>query len=369
MTILVALSLLLWLAVLLAPWQPWRCRERLEADNDAAVDGAAFTVVIPARNEAEVVGDTLTALAKATPNAPIVVIDDQSDDDTAAIIRAQGNPRLTLINGTPPAAGWSGKLWALEQGLRQVSTPYVLLLDADIRLAPGLPAALLRKAKGGHALVCVLAEPNWHGFWAGWLLPAYVYFFKMIYPFALANCPHSRVAAGAGGVALAECTALRACGGFPAWRGAIIDDCSMARHFKRAGYRSFIGLSHGATSLRRQGFTAIAHMVARTAFVQLHESLLWVAGVSALMLLAYALPVVALFAAGMPRELGIAAWALLATTYLPTLCYYCRNPFTALLLPAVAALYLGMTWLSALRGLSGTCSAWKGRRYPSARKE
>src|SRR5699024_1802686 len=232
---------------------------------------------------------------------------------------------------------------------QQVTTPYVLLLDADIQLAPGLPAALVHKARQGHALVCVLAEPNWRGFWAGWLLPAYVYFFKLLYPFALANHPASRVAAGAGGVALVDCAVLRACGGFRAWRDAIIDDCTMARHIKRAGHHGFIGLSRAARSLRPQGLAAIVHMITRTAFVQLHESLPWVAGASVLMLLAYVVPIAALLTSGASRWLGLAAWALLSMIYLPTLCYYRRNPLIAPLLPAVAALYLGITWLAALR--------------------
>ncbi|HLQ85323.1 MAG TPA: glycosyltransferase [Salinisphaeraceae bacterium] len=376
MSALAGIALLLWLVLLLLPWQPWRCRERLEpAAKGSRPDGRAFTVLIPARNEADVIAATLAALVEAAPDNPVIVVDDQSTDATASIVRARSTDNVRLLAGTAPPAGWSGKLWALEQGLQQVETQHVLLLDADIRLAPGMAQALLHKARAGHALVSVLAEPCWQGFWARWLLPAYVYFFKLIYPFALVNKPHGPMAAAAGGVALVECAALRQSGGFAAWRGALIDDCAMARHLQRAGYHGFLGLSHGAISMRRQNLRAIITMVARTAFVQLHESWRMLLGVSALMALAYIVPVaVAIGCAGLARGLGLATWALLAASYLPVLHYYrfsyWRNPLTALLLPAVAALYLGMTWFSALRALSGTRSTWKGRHYClPARKE
>lgn len=369
MTILAAIALVLWLALLLVPWRPWSCRERLEPDDDGTLAADEFTILIPARNEAAVIADTLDTLAQAAPHAPIIVIDDQSDDQTADIVHNRGHANIGLLAGTEPPAGWSGKLWALEQGLQYVQTRRVLLMDADIRMAPGLPAALLRKAKQGHALVSVLAEPCWQGFWARWLLPAYVYFFKLVYPFALANKPRGPIAAAAGGIALVDCRALHAVGGFDAWRDAIIDDCSMAQHFKRAGYGNFLGLSHGATSSRRQNLPAIIAMVARSAYVQLHESKWILAGTSVLMLLLYAVPVAALACAGPARWLGLGAWCALTVAYLPTLHYYARNRLAAPLLPVVALLYLGMTWFSALRHMAGTRSAWKGRRYLSADKD
>lgn len=369
MTILASAALLLWVALLLAPWQPWRCRERLEPKQGDAPGRDAFTVLIPARNEADVIGGTLNALARAAPGARVIVVDDQSEDGTAAMVRRLSNANVHLIAGTNPPAGWSGKLWALEQGLQQVDTQRVLLLDADIRLAEGLPGALVAKARQGYALVSVLAEPYWHSVWARWLMPAYVYFFKLVYPFALANRPHGPVAAAAGGVVLIDCGALRAIGGFSAWRGATIDDCTLARHMKRAGYDNFLGLSHGATMARAQGLRSIATMVARTAYVQLRESPVILAGVTLLMLLAYIVPLAALAFAGPTRWLGLAAWAVLTTSYVPTLSYYRRNPFAAPLLPAVATMYLGMTWFSALRAFAGTRSAWKGRRYSFAPKE
>lgn len=365
MIVLAALALAVWLVLLMLPWQPWRCRERLEV-SDGVTAGEDFTVLIPARNEAGSIGETLVALAEAAPRAPAIVVDDESGDDTAAIARASGHGNLRIIAGSTPPPGWAGKLWALEQGFRHVTTKRVLLLDADIRLAPGLPAALIEKADAGAALVSVMAEPCWHGFWARWLLPAYVYFFKLIYPFALVNRAGGGVAAAAGGVVLADCEALRAVGAFRAWRDAIIDDCTLARRMKQAGYRCFVGLSHGARSLRVQDGRSIVSMVARSAYVQLRESPFLLLGVTMLMLLACAVPLAALAFPGPTRWLGVAAWLALTAAYLPTMHYYRRNVLVAPFLPLVASLYLGMTWFSALRNFTGTRSAWKGRRYAKA---
>ncbi|TAN07001.1 MAG: glycosyltransferase [Rhodanobacteraceae bacterium] len=364
--ILAAAALLLWAGVLLAPWAPWLCRERLEADPRAAPAASDLTVLIPARNEAPLIGATLAALHADAPNARVVLIDDQSTDATAETARASGLPNLSVIAGTPPPPGWVGKLWALQQGLERVTTARVLLLDADIRLAPGMVPALIHKADTGYALVSVCAEPCWNRVAARWLLPAFVYFFKLLYPFALANRADRRTAAAAGGVVLLDREALLAAGGFGAWRGAIIDDCTLAAHLKRTGRRCWIGLTHGARSLRPAGFGAIAHMLARTAFVQLRESLWLTAAASVLLILAFWIPVLALAfgADALVRALGVFACLALLGAYLPTLLYYRRNPLAALLLPLAATFFLAATWYSAWRALAGTRSVWKGRRYP-----
>jgi len=363
--ILAALALACWASVLLAPWAAWLCREHLEADSNSPASPADFAVLIPARDEAQVIGETLRALAIAAPTAPVVVIDDQSTDATASIARASGLPHLAVIAGTTPPQDWTGKLWALQQGLERVGTPWVLLLDADIRLAPGILASLQRKADEGYALVSLCAEPCWRGLAARWLLPAFVYFFKLLYPFALANDRNSRTAAAAGGVILVDREALLDVGGFSAWRDAIIDDCTLATRVKRKGYRCWIGLTHGATSRRHAHLGDIAHMIARTAFVQLRESLLLTLLVSVLLIVAFWIPVVA-FAFGPARTaqaIGLVAVLAMLTCYLPTLMYYRRNPLAALLLPLAATFFLAATWYSAWRALTGTRSVWKGRRY------
>jgi hopene-associated glycosyltransferase HpnB len=366
MLLLATAALALWAGVLLAPWAAWLYRERLEADPQTASVTGVFTVLIPARNEAAVIGQTLAALHANAPNARVIVIDDQSSDATADAARASGLPNITVIAGSTPPPGWTGKLWALQQGLERVTTPRILLLDADIRLAPGVVSALSRKADAGYALVSVCAEPCWNGTAARWLAPAFVFFFKLLYPFALANRQGTHTAAAAGGVVWLDREAVLAAGGFAAWRDAIIDDCALAAHMKRAGHRCWIGVTHGATSLRHAGFGDIAHMVARTAFVQLRESVWLTLVASALLILAFWIPVLALaFGPGdRVRALGVLAYLALLAAYLPTLLYYRRNPLAAPLLPLAATFFLAATWYSAGRALAGTRSAWKGRRYP-----
>ena len=365
MLILAALALACWISVLFAPWGAWLCRESMQADPLPPAPAHDFTVLIPARNEAPVIGETLRALSIAARGAQVIVIDDQSTDDTAATVRANGLPNLALIRGAPPPAGWTGKLWALQQGMERVTTPRVLLLDADIRLAPGILAPLQRKADEGCALVSLCAEPCWNGIAARWLLPAFVYFFKLLYPFALANRAGSRVAAAAGGVILIDREALLEAGGFGAWHDAIIDDCTLAAHVKHKGYRCWIGLTHGATSLRRASFANIAHMIARSAFVQLRESLALTAAVSILLIVMFWMPVFALAFGPMHAAHAIGLLAVLAmlACYLPTLMYYRRNPLAALLLPLAATFFLAATWFSAWRALAGTRSVWKDRHY------
>ena len=364
MLILAAIAFALWCTVLALPWRPWACAERLEPEGTDDSRAGEFTVLIPARDEAAVIGETLRALATAAPHAPVIVVDDQSSDATAEIARTSGLSNLAVIAGTQPPAGWTGKLWALQQGLERVATPRVLLLDADIRLAPGMLASLQRNADEGHALVSVCAEPDWDGVAARWLLPAFVYFFKLLYPFALANRAGSRIAAAAGGVVLIDRNVLVQAGGFAAWCDAIIDDCTLAAHVKRVGHRCFIGLTHGATSLRRAGPGEIAHMVARTAFVQLRESWWLLAATSVLLIVAFWIPVLAvLFGGTATRVLGALAWLALVACYLPTLAYYHRNPLAAIALPLAATFFLAATWYSAWRALVGTRSVWKGRRY------
>lgn len=364
MLILAAIALVLWLVLLVLPWRPWGCDERLEADGVDAGHVEGITVLMPARNEAAVIGETLRALAAEAPDVPVILVDDESGDGTTAVARQCGLANLTVLAGTPPPEGWTGKLWAMEQGMAHVATPRVLLLDADIRLAPGMLPALQRKAHEGFAMVSLCAEPCWKGLAARWLLPAFVYFFKLLYPFALANRERSRVAAAAGGVVLVEREALIEAGGFAAWHDAIIDDCTLAAYVKRAGYRCFLGLTRGATSLRRANLAGIAHMIARTAFVQLRESSWLLLVASVLLVLAFWIPVLAVCVGGAgARVLGALAWLALAACYLPTLHYYRRHLPAALALPLAATFFLAMTWYSAWRALGGTRSEWKGRRY------
>ena len=253
---LAAAGAAIWLCILVLPWQPWRVRERLEPETagDGAETGLAdVTVLIPARDEAAVVGDTLAALGQQGRGLRVILVDDRSSDGTAEVARraATGSLSLDIHGGAPLADGWTGKLWALEQGRRHVETPLVLLLDADITLRPGMVRALLAKRQeSGAALVSVMAALRMQRGWERLLLPAFIFFFRLLYPFHLANKPSRWVAAAAGGCVLMETAALERIGGFDAIRGALIDDCALARAVKNAGLRTWVGVTSGAVSHR-----------------------------------------------------------------------------------------------------------------------
>ncbi|AIF48060.1 glycosyltransferase [Dyella japonica] len=353
---------LMWLGLLLVPWRPWSTREHLEADPSSSARLDDITVLIPARNEAEVIGTTLRALQAQGAGLQIIVIDDQSTDGTAAVASAFANVRV--IPGTPLPDGWAGKLWALEQGRQHVHTPLTLLLDADIELRPGMLTTLLsHKQREQRRFVSIMADLRRTSFWDRLLLPAFVYYFKLLYPFAVSNSRSTLVAAGAGGCILLDTDMLERIGGFASLRDALIDDCTLARQVKRAGGRTWIGLSRDVVSLRPYGsFDSIHRMVARSAFTQLGYSTALLLVVTMLFLLAYGAPLALL---GAPHLWPLAWVALLAMMlgYLPMLRYYRMPLWWALLLPLGAALYLGMTWSSAIRYWRGVRSQWKGRVY------
>lgn len=247
-TYLAFVGTFLWWLIVLVPWRPWNTQESLESTNDEKLSLDDITVLIPARNEGSLIKQTLDALSTQCLNLQIIVIDDQSDDDTAEQAQKWG---ATVLSGTPPPAGWSGKLWALEQGLSKVHTPYTLLLDADITLTQGIVATLLKKAREENlAFVSLMAEPPLHRFTERLLMPAFVFFFKLLYPFRLANKPGSRIAAAAGGCILVKTDVLRTIGAFASLRDALIDDCTLAARIKHTDLHTWIGLSHSARSHR-----------------------------------------------------------------------------------------------------------------------
>lgn len=290
-------GLVLWVTVLLLPWRPWAVRERLEPRGFApVVDLSDITAVVPARDEAATIGRTVTALARQGTGLRILVIDDESSDGTGTVAAGAGGDSVTVIAGAPLPTGWTGKLWALEQARGRVRTPRILLVDADIELRPGMVAALReRMERGRYALVSVMARLRMETFWERLLMPAFVWFFRLLYPFALANRPGSRFAAAAGGCILVERHRLEAIGGFGALRDAVIDDCTLAARIKRAGGATWVGLTHGAISHRSYRRLADVHeMVARTAFAQLRYSWLLLAACTLLMLAAFPAPWVGL---------------------------------------------------------------------------
>jgi hopene-associated glycosyltransferase HpnB len=369
-TALATAAAVLWTGVLIAPWLAWSTRERLDADpaepGSRTADCSAVTALIPARDEAPVIGRTIAALRAQGRGLEIVVIDDQSSDGTGDVVRAAGGPGCRVIAGTPMPAGWVGKMWALEQGRLHVRTPLTLLLDADIELRPGILAAVLaRRQLDGRQLLSLMAVLEMDTVWDKMLVPAFVYFFKLLYPFRVSNSRSRLVAAAAGGCVLVDTEMLERVGGFGAIRAELIDDCALARQVKSAGGRTWIGMTHSAISRRRLGtLRASWRMVARSAFAQLRFSTLLLGGCVALLAIAFwAAP--AAWIAGPPRARWLATLAVTAmiASYIPVLRFYGRSPLWALALPFTGTLYLLMTVSSAVRSWRGVGAAWKGRTY------
>lgn len=359
-------SAIMWGITLLLPWRPWLNGQTLEAEGDPAESLEDLTVLIPARNEADVIEATLMALSSQGKRVKVVLVDDGSSDGTADLaLKVQGLD-LRVVPAAPLPVGWSGKLWALEQGIKHVETPYTLLLDADILLRPGMVASLLNKARSDRRhFVSIMASLRMVSHWERLLMPAFIYFFKLLYPFELANSRHSYFAAAAGGCILLETRLISEIGGFDAIRGSLIDDCTLAKRVKGQGCRIWIGQSKAVVSLREYNeLTTIWDMVARTAFTQLRYSTWLLVLCTALMTLSFWVPVVGLLLADSDvfRLAGLAYFGM-AVTYYPTLRYYQLSPLWALMLPMTASLYLAMTWSSALRFWRGERSRWKSRVY------
>ncbi len=342
----------------------WRIREVLDANDTGNVRCDEVTALIPARNEADVLSDCLRAVVPQVGRT--VVIDDESTDTTAV---AAARPGVELVRGASSPPGWSGKLWALQQGLERVETRWVLLLDADIGIALGLVATMRDRAVASDTgLLSLMARLPMTSPVERWLIPPFVYFFRLVYPFRHANAPGSGFAAAAGGCVLVRREALQRAGAFASLRDAIIDDCTLAQRVKDAGFATWIGLTHSAVGLRGyDGPGAIWRMVARTAFTQLRYSP-WLLLVCTLLLaLMFWAPTVVLAAGG--AGWGIAQWlslgavGLMFASFVPLLRFYRLSPVWALTLPFAATAYMAMTWGSALSYWRGIRSHWKGRTY------
>jgi hopene-associated glycosyltransferase HpnB len=357
---------LIWIGILALPWRPWSTRESLDADTSLHDDLEDVTVLIPARNEQDAIARTLQSVAAQGRGHRVILIDDQSTDATVAEANRAGIAGLRILHGTALPAGWTGKLWALEQGRREADTDYLLLLDADIELLPGtLPALRAKLGAERRQMVSLMAFLRMESFWERLLMPAFIYFFKLLYPFHLSNTGSRLTAAAAGGCILIENRALATAGGFAAIRDALIDDCSLARRIRDGGGSTWTGLTHSARSHRRyENLGVIWDMVARTAYTQLHYSLALLALCTLLMAAAFILPVAALFLHdAAAASLGITSLILMWISYLPTLKYYKMNPAWAVAMPVIATLYLLMTWSSALRHWQGRSAVWKDRVY------
>ena len=352
----------------------WLARERDVAPppGPAPEHWPSVAAVVPARNEADVVETAVARLlAQSYPGRlRVIVVDDASTDGTAKRARAAAagwaGERLTVIDGRPLPSGWTGKLWAVSQGVEAAtadSPDYLWLTDADIAHEPGVLRGLVVRAEAGRLTLVSRMARLQTGTWPEKLLiPAFVFFFDMLFPFAWVNDRDRKVAAAAGGCMLARRDALAAAGGIAAIRNEIIDDCALAARLKTQGPIR-LELTRQSTSLRPYGTVGeIGRMVSRSAYAQLRYSPWLLAGTVLGMSLIYvAPPALAIAAAGASRWLGIAAWAAMAIAYLPMLRYFRLSPLWGLVLPLIGALYTLFTLQSAVQVWRGRGGMWKGR--------
>jgi hopene-associated glycosyltransferase HpnB len=367
-----AATLAAWVYLLLGRGLFWLMRER--DDRGLAPEPSswpAVAAVVPARNEADVIARSVASLIGQDYPGPLrlVVVDDNSDDGTADAARAAAShaeDRLAVIGGRPLASGWTGKLWAVSQGVERASLEqptYLWITDADIAHGPATLRRLVARAEAGRLTLVSLMARLQTGTWAErMLIPAFVFFFAMLFPFSLVNDPRRRVAAAAGGCMLVRREALEAAGGVASIRGEIIDDCALAARLKTKG-PIWLGLTQTSVSLRPYRTVAeIGRMVSRSAYAQLRYSPWLLAGAVLGMALVYiAGPVLALAVAAPGRWLGLAAWALMAGAYQPMLRYYRGSPLWGVALPLIGALYTLFTLQSAIQVWRGRGGMWKGR--------
>ena len=330
-------------------------------------------VIVPARDEQATIGAAIGSLIAQDYRGSfhVTLVDDQSSDGTSeAAARAAGNAsRLTVLRGAPKPPGWSGKLWALAQGVAATRAPILLFTDADIVHEPEHLAALVARLEQPRAaMVSEIVHLNCESLAERALVPAFVYFFQLLYPFARVNDPRSQVAAASGGTVLVRRDALAAAGGIDAIRGALIDDVALAHAIKPHG-PIYLGHSGLARSIRPYpGFRDIGRMIARTAFTQLRGSALWLAATLAGLGLVWLVPPWAILCGrGSSFVAGLAAFSLAAISYFPTLQRYGRSPWWVFALPLIAIFYGGATLLSAVDAWRGKGVRWKARAYTDGR--
>ena len=392
LTALAALSLVIWIYLALFRGGYWRATESLSSGGAAPEAWPNVTALVPARDEADVIERTLASiLAQDYPgHLEVVLIDDHSTDGTAeaaleAAAKSGHEARLTVVAARALPPGWSGKLWALSEGLAQAESAarapdMIWLSDADIEHRPDTLRRLVAKAQGEKRdLVSLMAVLHCRAAWERLLIPPFVYFFQMLYPFPWVKDPQRQTAAAAGGCVLLRRAALTAAGGFGAIRSALIDDCALARRIKdlslngdpaAAGGGIWLGLAEGSRSIRPYaGLSGIWRMVARTAYTQLGHNPLLLAGTLLGLAVTYLAPPLLLLlapwhGAGAAALLSAAPWLVMALTAWPTFRAYGQAPWHSLTLPLAAALYAAMTFDSARRHWQGRGGAWKGRVQP-----
>jgi len=369
-------SFLIWIGMIFFHGRFWQAGPILKAAKPDVGTAPPVSIVVPARDEAESIELCLQSLLTQDYDGRLSVflVDDRSTDGTGELARALPDPlgRLTVIQGVARPDGWSGKLWAVNQGVAAARAAhpaeegFIFLTDADITHDPRHVATLVAKAERDRLdQVSEMVALNCESLPERLLVPAFVFFFAMLYPFDKVADPKSRVAGAAGGSILIRRSRLAAIGGIEVLHGALIDDCTLAAHVKRDGGGLYLGHSELAQSIRPYPHAVdVWRMIARTAYVQLRYSPLLLLGTVLMMVVVWiAPPAFAIFGRGRVRILGAAAWGMSMASYIPTLRRFGLSPLYALALPGIATFYTGATVQSAIDHHRGRGVVWKGRSY------
>jgi hopene-associated glycosyltransferase HpnB len=398
--VLAGLAFAAWVYLFFLHHRFWHGGERLPREVPSLDSWPSVIAIVPARDEAVTIGDCVCALMAQNyaGDFSIIVVDDASSDGTNDIVRtliaqnsgvtAQNSElnhagatfhRAEIIPAPPLLDGWTGKLSALDAGLRRAdsrpnSSEYIWFTDADVVHPPETLSKLTAKALQNQCdLTSLMVRLRCESFWERRLIPAFIYFFQMLYPFPAVNDRRAKTAAAAGGCVLLRRESLDKSGGLEAVSGKLIDDCAVAAAIKRNGGQLWLGLSDGSKSLRTaESLGPLWAMVRRTAYTQLRYSpALLIFTVAAMSLIFLAPPALALtYPAhnnGLAALVGLTCWIAMAFSYGPTLKDYGRNPWESFLLPLSSALYAAMTVDSALAHGRHRGGQWKGRHYgPSA---
>jgi len=364
--VITLLALLVWLYLVFGHGKFWESGPELRPALPVATPDV--DIIVPARDEAATIAPVIASLLAQDYAGlfRVILVDDGSTDGTAALAGAHEN--LTVLTGAPKPAGWSGKLWALAQGVTASSAPVILFADADIVHDPKHLSALIARLISPRVdMVSEMVRLNCESLAERALVPAFVYFFQMLYPFARVNDPLSAAAAAAGGTVLLRREALARIGGVAAIKSALIDDVALATALKRSG-PIFLGHSGLAKSIRPYpDFADIFRMVARTAFTQLRYSAWVLAGTLLGLTLVWLVPAYeVIFGHGWHFLVGLIAFALSMVSYMPTLRRYDRPKYWALALPLIALFYMAATVTSAVTHWRGTGATWKNRAYGPA---
>ena len=299
---LIIIPLVLWAGILFLRGGFWRTDQLLEVELEASrlKEWPEVVCIIPARNEAITIAKTVASLTDQDyPGIlRVIVVDDNSDDNTADIAGSitKRPDLLHVFSGKPLEKGWSGKLWAVHQGLDKASSlapsaTFILLTDADITHDNASLRRLVSKATMCHLdLVSLMVRLRVDSFWEKLLIPAFIFFFQKLYPFRWVNDPKKSLAAAAGGGMLVRRSALDRIGGVYSIRNHLIDDCKLAALLKKEG-PIWLGLSDKVISERNyKHLSEIWNMVARTAYEQLGNSIFALIGTLVAMGIVYILP-------------------------------------------------------------------------------